>query len=75
MVYRTREEEGRWRERDPLRLCREKLLADGAGEKELKEIEGRAQARIADAYQQALAAPEPGAEQVVVSPYKEGGAT
>ena len=73
LVYRTREEEEHWRLRDPLRLCRQKLLTEGVGEDELRRVEQRAEALIEHAHQQALAAPEPTAGQVLTSPYEEGG--
>ena len=71
LVYRTREEEAKWRARDPLKLCRERLLRSGVKEAEIAAIDERVALRIEQAYQQALTAPEPTAEQVLVSPYRE----
>jgi len=72
LVYRSREEEGRWRERDPIRLYRERLLAAGVTEGELEQAERRAACRIDEAHRLACAADEPGPAQVLVSPYREG---
>ncbi len=72
LVYRSREEEARWRLRDPIKLCREQLLADGADEGRLSEVEKRAEDRIEEAYGQAAAAGEPTPDQVLASPYSEG---
>ena len=74
LVYRTREEEARWRERDPIASCRKKLLACGVPESALLESERRAEQKIQEAYQQARAAPDPTPEQVLVSPYSSDAA-
>jgi len=72
LLYRTREEEDEWRERDPLLRQRERLAREGASEQELDAIERRAADRIEQAYAQALEAPEPTPEQVLTPPYREG---
>ena len=73
LVYRSRKEEQDWRQRDPIPTYRDRLLADGHAEEELARIEERAAERIEDALRQAEAADQPTADQVIVSPYCEGG--
>jgi acetoin:2,6-dichlorophenolindophenol oxidoreductase subunit alpha len=57
--YRPAEEVERWLERDPVRLARERLLADGMPEAELAELEERTLAELAEAIEAARAAPFP----------------
>jgi TPP-dependent pyruvate/acetoin dehydrogenase alpha subunit len=71
LVYRSREEEKMWRGRDPLSACRANLLKQGADENALRQIEQSARETIERAYEEALHAPSPGADQVLVSPYAE----
>ena len=69
LVYRTREEEQRWRERDPLLLARRRLLDRGATDEELDTLERRADETVEAAYREALDAPLPDAAGVLTSPY------
>jgi len=69
LVYRSREEEKRWQERDPLTICRRRLLQQGVGEDALKELERAAARQVELACQEALRAPVPSSDQVLVSPY------
>lgn len=69
LVYRTREEERQWRKRDPLVTYRRRLLEGGATEAALKEIEQAARRAAEEAYEEAVRAPLPAAEQVLTSPY------
>lgn len=73
-VYRTRNEETRWQARDPIKLARRALPASGTDEQEIMQIDDRVARRVELAYQEALAAPEPVESQVLVPPYREGGA-
>lgn len=58
-VYRTREEEALWLERDPIRRWRERLAGAGAGEEELRQIEVEVEAAIDAAVAFAEGSPEP----------------
>jgi pyruvate dehydrogenase E1 component alpha subunit len=72
-VYRTREEVEAWMEKCPLKRFRAYLLENGvAGEKELGEIDGGAQADVDEAAQFALSAPEPDPARVMDGMYVEG---
>jgi len=68
-VYRTREEEARWRKRDPLPNARRRLLAEGTGEPELGALEARIRRAVRDANVRAQQAPSPSPSQVLTSPY------
>jgi len=57
--YRPAGELEAWRERDPLKLCRERLIVEGIDAAELDEIEARVDAEITDAVAQGLDAPWP----------------
>ena len=58
--YRTRDEVNQMRtEHDPIEHMRHRLLEDGTGEAELKEIEGRVRDLVAEAAQFAQDSPEP----------------
>jgi TPP-dependent pyruvate/acetoin dehydrogenase alpha subunit len=72
LVYRTRQEEERWGERDPLPLARRRLVEAGASEEELQALERRAREVVERAYEEAERAPAPGRDDVLTSPYAEG---
>lgn len=74
LVYRTRQEEESWRERDPIRTCRRRLLDEGLAEEKLHEIEGAARQAVEDAHNEAMRAPVPTADDVLTSPYAESNA-
>ena len=57
--YRTKEELERWRERDPLNLARDRLLAEGLPEEEIAAVEQAITAELDQAVENALAAPYP----------------
>jgi 2-oxoisovalerate dehydrogenase E1 component len=70
--YRTREEVAAWKERDPIRLLREKLLADGtATEDELDEVEAEIKQAIEEATKAAEASPFPDPATVTAHVYDE----
>ncbi len=71
LVYRSREEEERWRRRDPISSYRERLISRGLRQDELRQLERRAAQRIERAYEQAQAAEEPAPQQVLVPPYRK----
>jgi pyruvate dehydrogenase E1 component alpha subunit len=58
-AYRPAEEVARWRERDPLLLARETLVADGTAAEKLDEIDARIKGDLADLARQVLARPVP----------------
>ena len=61
--YRTKEEVAAWRQRDPLLLCRRRLIADyDQVEADLEKIEANAQAEVEAAVQFAQSSPEPAPE-------------
>ncbi len=57
--YRPEGELDRWRERDPLKLCRERLEEEGVPPEDLDRIEAEVGAELAAAEEAALAAPWP----------------
>jgi acetoin:2,6-dichlorophenolindophenol oxidoreductase subunit alpha len=57
--YRPEGELEAWRRRDPLKLCRERLIAEGVAAQELEELEAQAEAEVAKAAEEGLAAPWP----------------
>jgi TPP-dependent pyruvate/acetoin dehydrogenase alpha subunit len=57
--YRPEGELEAWRERDPLKLCRERLVSDGVEARDLDEIQAQVTAEIAMAVEDGLAAPWP----------------
>lgn len=74
-IYRTREEEKKWKERDPITLLAQKLLqADLATQAELEAIEQRARASIERAVKFALEeSPDPDPKDLYVglfAPFK-----
>ena len=71
-VYRTREEEERWRLRDPLPSSRRRLIEGGMSEESVEALEAGILRAVADAYEEARQAPAPTPEQVLTSPYAGG---
>lgn len=57
--YRSKQEVDAWLARDPLKLARERLLAEGLTEQQIVAVEEAAEAELDDAVQRALAAPYP----------------
>ena len=71
-VYRTREEEELWRDRDPLPTSRRRLIEGGMSEADVAAIEAGVKAAINGAYKAACDAPAPTREEVLTSPYAGG---
>ncbi|MDR0584728.1 MAG: thiamine pyrophosphate-dependent dehydrogenase E1 component subunit alpha [Treponema sp.] len=72
-VYRTREEVAAWMEKCPIKRFKAYLLENGiASEKELLNIDERAQKEVAEAAQFALDSPEPDPAHVMDGMYVEG---
>ncbi|HKG04498.1 MAG TPA: thiamine pyrophosphate-dependent dehydrogenase E1 component subunit alpha [Conexibacter sp.] len=58
-AYRPEGELERWLERDPLKIAREQLAADGVSSEQIEAIDARVAAQMEEAIEQALAAPYP----------------
>lgn len=71
-VYRTREEEGLWAQRDPIATARRRLVASEMTEEAVAALEEDIRDRVRQAYGGARSAPEPTPEQVLTSPYAGG---
>ncbi len=64
-VYRTKEEVEEWREKDPLKVFRDRLLAEGVvDDGYLEELEERIERRVMDAVEFADNSPEPPLESL-----------
>ena len=61
--YRAEGELEQWLERDPLKLARARLLADGVSDEHLSEREARVTEQLDQAVERALAGPYPDPEQ------------
>jgi TPP-dependent pyruvate/acetoin dehydrogenase alpha subunit len=57
--YRPAGELEAWQRRDPLKLCRERLIAEGVAAQELDDLEAQAEAEVTRAAEEGLAAPWP----------------
>jgi TPP-dependent pyruvate/acetoin dehydrogenase alpha subunit len=69
LVYRSREEEERWRARDPLRTARQRLLHGGMAAEALEALERGIEALVEEARRSGADMPAPAPEQVLTSPY------
>jgi pyruvate dehydrogenase E1 component alpha subunit len=64
-VYRTKEEVEEWRKKDPVKVFRDRLLAEGAiSEDELSALGERTERQVMDAVEFADASPEPPLESL-----------
>jgi pyruvate dehydrogenase E1 component alpha subunit len=70
-VYRTRQEEELWRQRDPLPASRRRLVEGGITEQAVQALEAEVRRAVAEAYDEAVNAPAPPPAQVLTSPYSE----
>lgn len=68
-AYRAPGELDAWRSRDPLLLTRQRLLAEGVPESEIRAVEEAAEAEVDDAVAFARQSPEPSPEEVLVGVY------
>ncbi len=72
-TYRSEDELRAWKERDPLRLCRDAILERGyLDEKGCNDIQEDERRRIEEAAQFAISSPEPEAAKAVKDVYKDG---
>jgi pyruvate dehydrogenase E1 component alpha subunit len=64
-VYRTKEEVEEWRKKDPVKVFRERLIAEGVvSEDEVSALQQRVEQRVMDAVEFADASPEPPLESL-----------
>ena len=64
-VYRTKEEVEEWRKKDPVKVFRDRLLAEGVvSEDEISELRERLERQVMDAVEFADASPEPPLESL-----------
>jgi TPP-dependent pyruvate/acetoin dehydrogenase alpha subunit len=68
--YRPKAEVESWLARDPLKLARTRLLADGATEEQLAAVEESTEALLEQAVQDALAAPYPDPAQDAATEFR-----
>src|SRR6266700_7437194 len=71
--YRPEDEVAAWMARDPLALCRGRLLDSGVEEAELVAVERAVLAAVDQATEAAKAAPEPGPETLETDLWSDGG--
>jgi TPP-dependent pyruvate/acetoin dehydrogenase alpha subunit len=69
-TYRPDDEVVRWRERDPLTIARERLLAEGISEDEISALETETKQRLDAAIEAARAAPFPDPERKRATEYR-----
>jgi pyruvate dehydrogenase E1 component alpha subunit len=65
-TYRSKDEIARWRERDPIRIVRDRLIQQGSTEQELAAVEAATDARIESALTTAREAPIPDVDAIGV---------
>ena len=73
--YRPEEEVKEWLERDPIARARAALTVDGVEAAALDEIDAQARAKVAQAEEEAKAAPEPAPESLETQVWADGSAT
>ncbi|GHV85147.1 acetoin:2,6-dichlorophenolindophenol oxidoreductase subunit alpha [Spirochaetia bacterium] len=72
--YRNKEEEAAWRVRDPLIICKDRIINEGlAAKDELAERESRIEERIEKAIEYAKGCPDPLPQDALKNVYWEGG--
>jgi acetoin:2,6-dichlorophenolindophenol oxidoreductase subunit alpha len=71
--YRPEGELDRWRERDPIKVYRARLLELGVSPKAIEEIESGAKRQVDEATEKCKAAPPPSADLLMTDVYADGG--
>jgi pyruvate dehydrogenase E1 component alpha subunit len=71
--YRPEGELEKWKERDPLKIYRERLRQFGVGEEAISEIETDVRRRVDEATEKCKAAPPPPADILTSDVYANGG--
>jgi TPP-dependent pyruvate/acetoin dehydrogenase alpha subunit len=72
--YRPTEEVEHWLARDPLRIARDRLREAGVDGSSLEQVEARAEAAVADAVEEAKAAPEADPAEAFTDVWADGSA-
>lgn len=70
-AYRPEEEVQAWKDRDPVKLCRNTMLERGISEDELKKIEDEEEAHVQDMLKFSLESPYPGIETATTYTYAD----
>jgi pyruvate dehydrogenase E1 component alpha subunit len=71
--YRPEGELEKWKERDPIKIYRERLVQFGIGEAAIRDIETDVKRRIDDATERCKAAPPPSLDILTTDVYADGG--
>jgi len=71
--YRPEGELEKWKERDPIKIYRERLKQFGIGEEAILRIDGEVRREVDDATEACKAAPPPPAEILTTDVYANGG--
>jgi TPP-dependent pyruvate/acetoin dehydrogenase alpha subunit len=73
--YRPEGELDRWRERDPIKIYRQRLLDTGVQQDVIASIEAEAKRKVDEATERCKAAPPPSADLLEKDVYADGGAS
>ncbi len=71
--YRPEGELDRWKQRDPIKIYKERLLQFGVGEKTIADIDASVRKEVDDATEACKAAPVPPQDILVTDVYADGG--
>jgi pyruvate dehydrogenase E1 component alpha subunit len=71
--YRPEGELDRWKERDPIKIYRERLKSFGIGDAQIDKIVGGVKAMVDDATEKCKAAPNPPMDILFTDVYADGG--
>jgi TPP-dependent pyruvate/acetoin dehydrogenase alpha subunit len=71
--YRPEGELERWKQRDPIKIYRERLLQFGVSEKTMADIDAEVRKLVDDATEVCKAAPSPPADSLTTDVYADGG--
>jgi pyruvate dehydrogenase E1 component alpha subunit len=71
--YRPEGELEKWKERDPIKIYRERLVQFGIGEAAIRDIEADVKRRIDEATEKCKAAPPPALDILTTDVYADGG--
>ena len=71
--YRPEGELEKWKERDPIKIYRERLVQFGIGEKVIGDIEADVKRRVDEATEKCKAAPPPALDILTTDVYADGG--
>jgi len=71
--YRPEGELERWKQRDPIKIYRDRLLQFGVSEKTMADIDAEVRKVVDDATEVCKAAPPPPADIITTDVYADGG--